>query len=99
MCIRDSLFYVAIAVLIHLFLTRTLLGRSLFAVGGDPEAASRVGFNVGRARLLAYGLAGVLASIPGVTHAGLGWVGEPRAFDNITLDVLAALVLGRASIF
>jgi simple sugar transport system permease protein len=53
--------YVAIAVLMHLFLTRTLTGRSLFAVGGDPEAASRIGFDVGNVRLIAYGLAGTLA--------------------------------------
>lgn len=91
--------YVAIAALMHLFLTRTLMGRSLFAVGGDPEAASRVGFDVGHARLIAYGLAGALAGIAGVTHAALNWVGEPRAFDNLTLDVLAAVILGGASIF
>jgi simple sugar transport system permease protein len=91
--------YVAIAVLMHLFLTRTMVGRSLFAVGGDPEAASRIGFNVGYARLIAYGLAGALAGLAGVTHAALNWVGEPRAFDNMTLDVLAAVILGGASIF
>src|SRR5262249_29266218 len=50
--------YIALAVLVHLFLTRTLVGRSLFAVGGDAEAASRVGFGVGYARVVAYGLAG-----------------------------------------
>jgi simple sugar transport system permease protein len=83
----------------HLFLTRTLVGRSLFAVGGDPEAASRVGFDVGYARIVAYGLAGALAGLAGVTHAALNWVGEPRAFDSLTLDVLAAVILGGASIF
>ena len=57
--------YVAIAVLMHLFLTRTMVGRSLFAVGGDPEAASRIGFNVGYARLIAYGLAGDSAGLAG----------------------------------
>jgi simple sugar transport system permease protein len=91
--------YVAIAILMHLFLTRTLVGRSLFAVGGDPEAASRVGFDVGYARIVAYGLAGALAGLAGVTHAALNWVGEPRAFDSLTLDVLAAVILGGASIF
>lgn len=34
-----------------------------------------------------------------MTHAALNWVGEPRAFDNMTLDVLAAVILGGASIF
>jgi simple sugar transport system permease protein len=91
--------YVALAVLMHLFLSRTLIGRSLFAVGGDAEAASRVGFDVGLARLVAYGLAGALAGLAGVTHAALNWVGEPRAFDSMTLDVFAAVVLGGASIF
>jgi simple sugar transport system permease protein len=91
--------YVALAVLMHLFLTRTLIGRSLYAVGGDAEAASRVGFDTGYARLVAYGLAGALAGLAGVTHAALNWVGEPRAFDNMTLDVFAAVVLGGASIF
>ncbi len=91
--------YVAVAVLLHLFLTRTMAGRGIFAVGGDPEAASRVGFNVAQSRFIAYGLCGALAGFAGVIHAGINWLGEPRAFDPITLDVLAAVILGGASIF
>lgn len=91
--------YALVAILLHLFLSNTLAGRGLFAVGGDPEAASRVGFNVRSTRFIAYGLAGALAGLAGVIHAAINWNGEPRAFDAITLDVLAAVILGGASIF
>lgn len=91
--------YALVAILLHFFLSNTLTGRGLFAVGGDPEAASRVGFNVRSIRFVAYGLAGALAGLAGVIHAAINWTGEPRAFDAITLDVLAAVILGGASIF
>lgn len=93
------LVYLVLALLTHLLLTRTLAGRGLFALGGDAEAAKRVGFGVGRLRALAYGMAGALAGIAGLLQACLAWEASPRAFIGVELDVLAAVVLGGASIF
>lgn len=87
------------AVAVHFLLRYTVPGRGLYALGGDAEAAKRVGFDVRGLTLLAYGLAGALAGIAGMLHASLAWQASPREFIGLELDVLAAVVLGGASIF
>lgn len=93
------LVYLGLALAVHLLLSRTLPGRGLYALGGDAEAAKRVGFDVRGLTYLAYGLAGALAGIAGLLHACLAWQASPREFIGLELDVLAAVVLGGASIF
>lgn len=93
------LLYVTIALFMQYFLSTTLVGRSIYAVGGDVDAARRIGFSVLGARIAAYGLAGALAGFAAVLDSALNWNAEPRALDNQTLDVIAAVVLGGASIF
>jgi simple sugar transport system permease protein len=88
-----------LALAVHLVLRHTLAGRALYAMGGDAEAAKRVGFAVQRATFLAYGLAGALAGIAGMVHAAQAWSASPREFIGLELDVIAAVVLGGASIF
>ncbi len=87
------------ALAVHLLLRVTVAGRGLYALGGDPEAARRVGLGVGRLTVLAYGLAGALAGIAGTLHACLAQQASPREFIGLELDVLASVVLGGASIF
>ena len=93
------LVWAAAAVLVHLLLRMTVWGRALYALGGDAEAAKRVGFDVRGLTYLAYGLAGALAGVAGMLHACLAWQASPREFIGLELDVLAAVVLGGASIF
>jgi simple sugar transport system permease protein len=93
------LVYLGLALAVHLLLSRTVAGRGLYALGGDAEAAKRVGFDVRGLTYLAYGLAGALAGIAGLLHACIAWQASPREFIGLELDVLAAVVLGGASIF
>ena len=93
------LVWAAAAVAVHLLLRHTVPGRGLYAMGGDAEAAKRVGYDVRGLTLLAYGLAGALAGLAGMLHASLAWQASPREFIGLELDVLAAAVLGGASIF
>ncbi|WP_062118158.1 ABC transporter permease [Aureimonas sp. AU40] len=91
--------YLGLAVAVWLFLTRTMLGRGLFAYGGDAESAKRVGFDNRRVVYVVYGLAGALAGFAGLLHASMIWLANPRDFVGFELDVIAAVVLGGASIF
>jgi len=93
------LVWAAVALFVHLLLRLTVPGRGLYALGGDAEAAKRVGFDVRGLTYLAYGLAGALAGVAGLLHACLAWQASPREFIGLELDVLAAVVLGGASIF
>jgi simple sugar transport system permease protein len=91
--------YAGLALLVHIVLRYTMIGRSLYAYGGSPEAASRVGFDTRKTLLFAYCAAGALAGFAGLLHASMIWLANPRDFVGFELDVIAAVVLGGASIF
>ncbi|PKH21728.1 sugar ABC transporter permease [Enterobacterales bacterium CwR94] len=87
-----------IAALTWILLNKTHLGRQLYATGGDQESARRIGIRVGLIHILAYGYLGALAAIGGLVQVYR--VGEvvPNALVGGELDVLAATVLGGASL-
>jgi simple sugar transport system permease protein len=93
------LIYLGLALAVHLLLTRTLLGRGVHATGGDAQAAERAGFDLRATTYAVYALAGALAGLAGLLHASMAWLASPREFIGLELDVLAAVVLGGASIF
>ncbi|GAB7206476.1 ABC transporter permease [Dickeya oryzae] len=87
-----------IALFTWILLNKTHLGRQLYATGGDQESARRIGIRVGLIHLLAYGYLGVMAAVGGLVQVYR--VGEvvPNALVGGELDVLAATVLGGASL-
>ncbi|MFI0395093.1 ABC transporter permease [Paracoccus jiaweipingae] len=93
------LVYLVLALLIHLALRRTMIGRSVYAYGAAPEAAKRVGFDTRKTVFFVYCTAGALAGFAGLLHASMIWLANPRDFVGLELDVIAAVVLGGASIF
>lgn len=76
----------------------TIAGRGLYAVGGDTEAARRFGFRIGRTRTIAFLAAGVLAGLAGMIHVTLTGYADPFDIVGNELIVIAAVVLGGASI-
>jgi simple sugar transport system permease protein len=80
-------------------LKRTMFGRSLYAMGGDLEAARRAGFQVKRTQITVYMLVGALAAIAGVIHIVLSRSANPRDLVGGELDIIAAVILGGAAIF
>ena len=84
--------------LVWLLLARTSTGRQIYALGGNPDAAQRAGFNVFRLNLLAYGLMGALAGVASLAQAQLDQSVMPTALVGKELSVLAAVVLGGASL-
>lgn len=79
-------------------LNRTSVGRQLRALGGNPEAAKRVGFNVLRLNMVAYGYMGFSAGLACLVQAQVAGSVVPNALVGRELDVLAAVVLGGASL-
>ena len=80
-------------------LTRTQWGRWIYAVGGDPDAARRVGIPVDRVLLSVYVLCGVTAGIAAVLVAGRTNAASPIAGQLLELDAITAVVIGGASFF
>jgi len=88
-----------IAFLAYLVLTRTTYGRSIYAVGGNKEAALLAGIRVDRITMNAYVIAGLSAGLAGLLLTGRLASGSPRAGDGIELTVIAAVVIGGTSLF
>src|SRR4051794_27226192 len=89
----------ALAFLAHWVLTRTSYGRSVYAVGGNPEAARLAGIRTDRIVLIAYIICGVTAALAGLLLTARLASGSPRAGDGIELTVIAAVVIGGTSLF
>jgi ribose transport system permease protein len=88
-----------LGVLAWAMLTRTQWGRWIYAVGGDPEAARRVGIPVHRVLISVYVLCGVAAGIAAVLVAGRTNAGSPTAGQLVELDAITAVIIGGASFF
>lgn len=83
---------------LYVLLVRTPLGRSFYAVGGNPSAAVYTGINVGRTRFNAFVLSGALSGVAGylwVSRYAVAYVDIAAGFE---LDVVAACVIGGISI-
>lgn len=81
-----------------LLMSRSSAGRQLYALGGNPEAARRVGINIAGMHFLAYGYMGLMAGLAGLVQAHRVGEAVPNALVGGELNVLAAAVLGGASL-
>ena len=89
----------AIALLVTLLLLSQLpIGRQIYGLGGNPEAAKRMGCNIVGLQCFAYGYSGFMAAIAGIVQAHRVEEVVPYALIGRELDVLAAVVLGGASL-
>lgn len=89
---------VLVVVVTHLLMSRTHAGRQIYALGGNPEAASRVGIRILRLQLLVYGYLGFLAGLAGFVQAHRVHQVVPTAMFGTELSVLAVAILGGASL-
>ena len=76
----------------------TRFGRHLFAVGSNEQTARLCGVHVGRTKVAAYAVAGALAGCAGVLQYAYVTVGDPTTATGLELDVIAAVVIGGASL-
>jgi simple sugar transport system permease protein len=81
-----------------LLLNRTNVGRQIYALGGNRDAAQRLGFHVFRLNCLVYGYLGLVAGAASLVQAQLAQSVTPTVLVGKELDVLAAVVLGGASL-
>lgn len=88
----------ALVALAAVFLSNTVLGRQIYAVGSNPRAARLSGVAVDRVQLFTYVLSGGLAALAGVISAGLLSTASTNAGEGIELDVIAAAVIGGTSL-
>jgi simple sugar transport system permease protein len=93
-----TLFWVVITAAAFYILRWTMLGRGIYAIGGDINSAERVGFPVRKLQVFVYAFMGLMAGIAGVIQALLVQTVAPNSIVGKELDVIAAVVLGGASL-
>jgi ribose transport system permease protein len=81
------------------FLSQTSLGRHIYAVGGNIQAARYAGINVDRVLNVVYMLCGGTAAVAALLLAGRTNSGYPKAGVGSELDAIAAVIIGGASFF
>ena len=91
-------FLVLAAVITYLVLKYTLVGRGIFAIGGNPLAAVRAGFHKDRILLFLYSYLGFLVGLAAVVHTSIMRQVDPNAFSGFEMNVIAAVVLGGANV-
>jgi simple sugar transport system permease protein len=76
----------------------TLMGRAIFAMGGNPQVAERLGYDLQKVHLFVFGYAGALAGLAGILHASTNRLANPFDLVGMEITVIAAVVLGGARI-
>ena len=92
-----SIIWMAVALgLIWYPISRSRVGKSLYAVGSNRQAAYLSGVDVGRTRIIAYAISGLFSGLAGVVTTAYTASGEPRASIGLgmLLSAVAAVVLG-----
>jgi ribose transport system permease protein len=82
-----------------LVLSKTVYGRSLYAVGGNPEAARLAGLRVGLLKTSTYALVGVLSALGGMIIASRLSIGQADIAGTMSLDAIAIVIIGGTSLF
>lgn len=92
--VPNALIFMTVAIaLVWVPIRRAKLGLSIYAVGSDELAAFRSGINVSWTKIIAYGLAGILSAMGGLSLIMLTGIGEPVPGPYLLASV-AAVVLG-----
>lgn len=87
-----------LAMIVAVMLNRSVFGRYLFAIGANETAASYSGIRVQKHKAITYGLAGMFFGVAGLMQLSRLTQGDPSIAGGLELDVIAAVVIGGASL-
>lgn len=96
---QRTIFMIILAFIAGLVLRFTIIGRRLYAVGGNAEAARLSGISVNRYKMVAFILNGLAAAFVGCLYAARIGSTNPTALSGYELTAIAAAILGGTSLF
>lgn len=89
----------AVVVLVAVFITqKTKIGRYIYAIGGNEQAAKLSGINIKKVKVTVYAIAGALAALGGIIVTSRLDSAQPNAGISYELDAIAAVVIGGTSL-
>ncbi|MEQ8297596.1 MAG: ABC transporter permease [Nitratireductor sp.] len=90
---------IAFAVILTVVLTRTTLGRKMFAVGGNEEASILSGIRTRRIKIIAFSINGFAAGLAAAIAVSRISLGQATAGTGMELEAIAAVIIGGTSIY
>ena len=90
--------FVVAALFLVWMLSQTRLGRNIFAVGGNRDAAILAGIRVKAVEFLAFGMAGMFAALAGILYASRMDSGQPSVGEGWLMGAITAAILGGTSL-
>lgn len=88
---------VIVLIITAVMMNKTKLGRHIYAVGGNAQAAKFSGISTVRVKFLVHTYSGIMAGLAGVVLASRMYSGQPTAGDGAEMDAIAAVVVGGTS--
>ena len=89
---------VSLAILLTIVLRKSVFGRYIFAMGGNEIATRYSGVRVGLHKVMVYAVAGIFFGIAGLMQLSRITQGDPSGANGTELDIIAAVVIGGASL-
>ncbi len=89
-----SIIFLCCLILGGLLLSKSLLGRYIYAIGGNEEAAGLSGIPVAKIKIITYALSGLFCAIAGICQAAQEYQGDPEAGATYELSAIAMVVIG-----
>jgi ribose transport system permease protein len=93
-----AVIFVGLLAVLAIVLRRTTLGRAIYSVGGNPEAARLAGIPIPAVTVVVYGISGLCGALGGVIEAGRFMAATPTTGSTIALTSVAAVLLGGTSL-
>jgi len=93
-----ALVFLSAFLIVHVLMNNTSFGRSVYAVGGNAEAARLSGIDVGRVKVTVLGITAMLAALSGVMLSSQIMSGTATTAKGWELDVIAAVIIGGTSL-
>ena len=93
-----AIVFAATFAVVFFLMNYTTFGRSVYAVGGNAEAARLCGINVSKIRIMVLGITGALAALSGIMLSSRMLSGNPTVGYGWELDVIAAVIVGGTSL-
>jgi len=90
---------VIVFIVLSVFMEQTVLGRYIYAVGNNPNAARLAGLSTNRTVIVPYVLMGLLAGIAGVLYLSYNGFSTPTTGADLNLESIAAAVIGGTNVF
>ncbi|NLL78082.1 MAG: ABC transporter permease [Clostridiales bacterium] len=88
---------VVVLIITAIIMNKTKIGRHMYAVGGNQQAAEFSGINVAKVKFFVHAFSGAMAGLAGIVLASRMYSGQPTAGDGSEMDAIAAVVVGGTS--